>query len=180
MDLNIDQLRQAVAFGIPFVVLDTETTGLNPGGIVEIAAQKFRGANVVSEFHAFVNPGCQIEQGAAFIHGITNEIIQEKGRKVDEVIMEFLNFCGSSTLIGHNIEFDLKFINHHLNQLNLGILKNPYVDTLSLVRRNFSLGTQDNQLTTLASHFGISMEGAHRAMKDVDLTRQIFLKILGV
>lgn len=176
--MNIEQLKQALQFGIPFVVLDTETTGLQPGGIVEIAAQKFRGQNVIAEYHCIVNPECMVESGAAAVHGITNEVILNEGRLVSDVMPEFLDFCGSSTLVGHNIEFDLKFLNHHLRKLSLGDIRNPYVDTLELVRKYFSLGTVNNKLSTIATHFGIDVGGAHRAMKDVDMTRQIFIKIL--
>lgn len=178
--MNIEQIKQALQFGIPFVVLDTETTGLTPGGIVEIAAQKFRGQDLVAEYHCIVDPDCFIEQGASFVHGLTNEMIKNEGRPVSDVIPEFLTFCGSSTLIGHNISFDLKFLNHHCKLLSLNEIKNPYVDTLELVKRHFSLGTSNNQLSTIATHFGIDASGAHRAMKDVDMTRQIFLKMMGM
>ncbi len=176
--MNLQQLKQAIQFGIPFVVLDTETTGLVPGGIVEIAAQKFRSSEVVAEFHSIVDPECFMNQQAAAVHGITYEVIKNEGRKLSEVIPEFVNFCGNATLVGHNIEFDLKFINHHLQNLGLPLLKNSYVDTLSLLRKHVSLGTSNNKLSTIASHFGINSIGSHRAMKDVDMTRQIFIKII--
>ncbi|KKP38558.1 MAG: polymerase III subunit epsilon, DNA polymerase III subunit epsilon protein [Candidatus Peregrinibacteria bacterium GW2011_GWF2_33_10] len=178
--MNIEQLKQALKFGIPFVVLDTETTGLKPGGIIEIAAQKFRGQDVVAEFHFIVNPECFIEQGASFTNGLTHKIVQEQGKAVSEIIPAFVNFCGTSTLVGHNIGFDLKFINHHLRNLNMAELKNPYVDTLELAKKYMSLGTSNNKLGTIASHFGIDISGAHRAMKDVDITRQVFVKMLNL
>lgn len=177
--MNLEQLKQAIQFSIPFIVLDTETTGLTPGGIVEIAAQKFRGNDVVAEFHSIVDPGCPISQDAVFIHGISHEMVKNEGRPYAEVMPEFLEFCGNATLVGHNIDFDLKFINHHLRQIGLPDMSNPKVDTLIMARRHVSLGISNNQLSTIAEYFGVDSSGAHRAMKDVDMTRQIFVKMLG-
>ncbi|OGJ49555.1 hypothetical protein A2335_02115 [Candidatus Peregrinibacteria bacterium RIFOXYB2_FULL_32_7] len=176
--MNLEQLKQAIQFGIPFIVLDTETTGLEPGGIIEIAAQKIRGGQVVDEFHSIVNPDCQIEEGATFWHGLTFDMIQRQGRLVAEVMPDFVKFCGNVTLVGHNIDFDLKFINHHLKNLGLALLKNPTVDTLVLARKYISLGISNNKLSTIAEHFGISSDGAHRAMKDVTMTKEVFLRMI--
>lgn len=171
-----------IFFNKEFIILDTETTGLNPfigDALVEIAAQKIRGGQVLDEFCFVINPGVPCSAGAAAVHGMSDDYICAHGRSLNEVMPAFVKFCGDATLVGHNIvKFDLEFINNHLRQLGLGPLTNEVVDTLDLARKNLVL--PDYQLRTLAEHYKIDYSNAHRALRDVEITREVFWRLTGL
>ena len=163
-----------------FIVVDIETTGLSAykgDAIIELAAERLRGGQVIGEFEHFINPGVPINPDAEAVHGISNFFIQEHGRPLEEIIPKFFQFAQGAVLVGHNIvNFDLSFINKHLDELALPRLESPVVDTLRLARRTLSL--PNYKLGTVARHLGVSYDGAHRAMRDVAITRQVFLELL--
>jgi len=164
---------------IDYVVFDVETTGMKPEdghAIVELAAQRIRDRKVVDTFDTIVNPGRQVEAEAVAVHGITNEVIQKEGRPLIEVIPAFMLFVEDATLVAHNIRFDLSFINSHLNTLGLPPLNNPMIDTLDLARSKVLLGSY--ALGYLAKHFNIPQPTAHRALADVEVTRELLFRLL--
>ncbi|MBI3627103.1 3'-5' exonuclease [Candidatus Uhrbacteria bacterium] len=164
-----------------FVILDTETTGLNPAqgdALVEIAGQRVRGTQVIDQFCQVINPGIPCTNGAASVHGMTEEYIFVHGKPLREVIPAFIKFCDQATLVGHNIiKFDLEFINNHLRQLGLQPMTNPVIDTLHLARKKLNLPSY--KLGDVASHYKVSYSNAHRALRDVEITREIFYHLAG-
>ena len=164
---------------IDYVIFDVETTGMKPENghaIVELAAERVRGREVIDTFDVIVNPGRKVDAEAVAVHGITNEIIAREGHTLDEVIPAFMLFSEGATLVAHNIRFDMSFINKHLKDLGLPPLGNPIVDTLELARAKLMLGSY--ALNYLARHFNIPQPTAHRALADVEVTRQILFKLL--
>lgn len=164
---------------IEYVIFDTETTGMRPQdghAIVEIAAERIRGREVVETFDSIVNPGRKMDPEAAAIHGITQEIIDQEGRPLIEVIPAFMVFCSGATLVAHNIKFDLGFINKHLVDLGLPPLANETLDTIELAKSKVFVASYS--LAYLAKHFAIPQPTAHRALADVQVTRELFFKLL--
>lgn len=165
-----------------FVILDTETTGLNPNlgdCLVELAGQRIRGEEVIGHFSHIINAGVPCKPDAAAIHGISDETIKKEGKTLQEVMPKFVEFCQGATLVGHNvIKFDMEFINNHLRQLGLQPMDNEVIDTLHLARRTLDL--PDYRLKTLAAHYDINYDNAHRAMRDVEITREVFYKLIGL
>ncbi len=164
---------------IEYVIFDVETTGMKPEeghAVVELAAQRIKGREVVDTFSSLVNPGKKIDAEAIAIHGITNEMITKEGKLLIEVMPAFMLFSSGATLVAHNIRFDLSFINHHLRQLGLPTLTNPILDTIDLAKRKVILASYS--LAYLAKHFGISQPQAHRALADVEVTRELLFKLL--
>ncbi len=162
-----------------YVIFDVETTGMKPEeghAIVELAAERVRGREVIETFSSLVNPGRKAETEAIAIHGITNEMIAREGKPLLEVIPAFMLFCEGATLVAHNIKFDLSFINKHLKDLGLPPLNNPLLDTLDLARSKLMLGSY--ALSYLAKHFAVPQPTAHRALADVEVTRQVLFKLL--
>lgn len=158
-----------------YVIFDVETTGMKPEdghAIVELAAQRVHGRQIVDVMETIVNPGVKIDREAQEVHGISNEMVRQQGKKLIEVIPSFVLFCSGATLVAHNISFDLSFVNNHLKQLGLPKLNNPIVDTLELARNKVAVASYS--LGYLARHFNISQPKAHRALVDVDVTRQLF------
>lgn len=164
---------------VEYVIFDVETTGMKPEdghAIVELAAQRVRGGMVVDTFSTIVNPGRHVDPEAVAVHGITNEMIAKEGKPLIEVIPAFMLFCEGATLVAHNIKFDLGFLNSHLRQFGLPPLANATLDTLELARQKVAVASY--ALSYLAKHFGIPQPTAHRALADVEVTRELLFKLL--
>lgn len=162
-----------------FVVLDVETTGFKPEEghvIVEVAAQKIRGEEVVDQFQTLVKADRLLEPWNAEFNGITNELLELEGRHGNEVFPQFREFIGSSVLIGHNVPFDIGFLNSHHVKLGLPVLNNATLDTLELSRRFLIIPSYS--LESVAQYLKVPQPVAHRAMADVETTRQVFLKLV--
>lgn len=163
-----------------YVVFDVETTGMKPEdghAVVELAGQRIQGRSVVSSFDYIVNPGRKVDPEAAAVHGITNEVIAREGKSVIEVMPAFVLFCEGATLVAHNIRFDLGFVNHHLKQLGLPPMPNPGLDTIELAKQK-GVVVASYALSYLAKHFAIPQPKAHRALADVEVTRELLWKLL--
>ena len=165
------------------VVLDTETTGLDPEAghrIVEIACLEL--SNHVptgKKFHSYVNPEREMPAEAFEIHGLAAEFLAKQPRFSD-IAAEFLEFIGSSSLVIHNAEFDLKFINAELARLGRPELPmTRAIDTLQIARRKFP-GAQAS-LDALCRRFEIdnSTRTVHGARLDTALLAQIYLEFVG-
>lgn len=161
-----------------FVILDTETTGLEPEQghtVVEIAAQRIEGRTVVDQFVSFVAPGPVIDPEALAVNGITFEMLA--GAPEPAVVFgKFTDFLGRDALVGHNLPFDLGFVNAHLFKLGRTRLSNPTFDTLDLARRLLILPSY--ALQNVANFLKIERSTAHRALADVETTREVLFKLL--
>ncbi len=164
---------------LDFVVLDVETTGLNASAgdeVIEIAAQKIHGRDVVGEFVSLLKTTKPIPAEATKIHGITQADIDAEGKDVADVIPELIAFVGDCVIIGHNVTFDLGFINEHLKRLGKEPLPNQYIDTLEIAKRYLLLASY--RLSNVAAYLKIPQPSAHRALIDVITTREVFYKLI--
>lgn len=165
-----------------FIVFDTETTGLYPhlgDAIIEIAGLKInKKGEELGVFQKFVHTGIPSHPETIKIHGLTDQFIAKHGRPLKEVMTGFVEFVGETTLVGHNIRgFDMKFVNRHLLQIGLAPMENPLIDTVDLSRQKMPhLGS--HKLGTLANEFGIDYSKAHRAIEDVKINAEVFLRLL--
>lgn len=158
-----------------YVVFDLETTGVSitSDAVVEISAVKARDGSVVEEFSTLVNPGRPMPMSASLVNGITDKML-EGAPAFEEALAEFLEFAGDNVLVGHNIHtFDMKFIYRDAHAFYGRIPDNDYVDTLVLARQYLS-GLSHYRLADLAEHYGLSSEGAHRALNDCYMNQRVF------
>lgn len=166
-----------------FVVFDIETTGLSiqeGAEMIEIAGEKISGNRVIGEFHSLIRPKRPIPAEATAINNITNEMVMERGKPDTIVIPQFLEFIKDSILVGHNIlGFDIFFVNAHVRQLKLPAVNNFAIDTL-IMSRKLIPGLPNYKLGTVANHFNISYDGAHRALRDVQINRDVFLRLIDI
>ena len=165
------------------VVLDTETTGLDPRSghrIVEIGCVELINHMATGKhFHKYLNPERDIPEQASVIHGLTEEFLSSQPVFAD-IAEEFEAFIGDSTLVIHNAEFDLGFINAEREKISQPpIAPDRAIDTVSLARRKFP-GAQAN-LDALCRRFKIdnSNRSLHGALKDARLLAEVYLELIG-
>jgi DNA polymerase-3 subunit epsilon len=160
--------------GAEYVVLDIETTGLSPGrhGITELYAARTDGfGNKKKEFHSLINPGHPIPSFITSLTGITNAMVAD-APPATKIIRDFAKFLPENAiLVGHNLRFDLSFLEYERRKALHSSFSNDTLCTLLLARRVFSPDPLPSyRLGVLANHLQISSLGAHRAQKDVEMT----------
>ncbi|MBT4384615.1 3'-5' exonuclease [Candidatus Peregrinibacteria bacterium] len=163
----------------PFVVVDLETTGLEPklDRIVEIAAVKVKNGVIIEEWDTLVNPGIFIPQITTDISGITSDMVKDSPR-FDEVADEYLKFIGTdSVFVAHNVDFDWRFMNTHLQRHDREEMNNPNLCTFKLAKRVHP-NLPAYGLGALTETFSIDLVQAHRALHDARATAELFLKFL--
>ena len=168
------------------LVLDTETTGLEVGlghriieiGCVELVNRRLTGRN----FHKYINPDREIDDGALEVHGITQEFLSDKPRFAD-IWDEFNEFLQGDELIIHNAPFDVAFLNHEIGLLNLGLPsiqdQSSVVDSLALAREKHP--GQRNSLDALCRRYSIdnSQRVLHGALLDAEILSDVYLLLTG-
>ncbi len=167
------------AFPSEYAVIDVETTGFKPEEghvVIEVAAQKIGRIGVASQFHALVMADRPLAPEVAAFNGITQDLLEREGKPASEVFPTLLAFLGTSVLIGHNVPFDIGFLNSHFLRLGLAPLANQTLDTLELSRRYLIIPSYS--LESVARYLKVPQPVAHRAMADVDTTRQVFMKLV--
>lgn len=161
-----------------YVVFDLETTGINTNydDVIEISAVKVAGGQVIDEFSTLVNPGRHIPDMASSVNGIYDNMVAG-APDFETALGDFLQFVGDSILVGHNIaSFDMKFIWRDAEKYWGLIIENDYIDTLKLARVCLPK-RKGYKLVNLAEHYGISPEGAHRALNDCRMNQQVFERL---
>lgn len=165
------------------IVLDTETTGLDPEdghrlieiGCVEIINYLPTGKNL----HIYINPERDVPAEAVSVHGLTEEFLSDKP-VFAQVYDEFLEFIEGASLVIHNAEFDLKFLNYELKKVgHKGLGNFKVVDTLLMARKKFP-GAPAN-LDALCRRFSIdnSARELHGALLDSEILAEVYLELLG-
>lgn len=160
------------------IVLDTETTGLDPKQghrIIEVAAIEMDGRKISDRtFHRYLNPEREIDEGAAAVHGLTLERLQNEA-KFAEIAPALLEFIAGAQLIIHNAPFDIGFLNAELTLAGLPALSNPVIDTLK-VAKELHPGKKNN-LNALCDRYFIdnSHRTLHGALLDTELLAEVYL-----
>lgn len=165
------------------IILDTETTGLDPRSghrIIEIGMIEMIDKVVTGEkFHFYINPERDVPLEAYRIHGISTEFLYDKPL-FSAISDEFLRFISDSTLVIHNASFDMKFINHELSIINQpSIDMASVIDTLAIARKKFP-GAKVS-LDALCKKFSIdnSSRNFHGALLDAKLLSEVYVELTG-
>ena len=169
-----------------YIILDTETTGLEVEQghrVIEIGAVLLNDRKKSEEhFHSYLNPERLIDEEASKVHGISNQDLEDKPL-FQEIAEEFLEFIQGSTLVIHNADFDIGFLN---NELNLVSSKYPkleeiceVIDSLSLAREKFP--GQRNSLDALANRFDVTGYDRtyHGALLDANILADVYMLLTG-
>lgn len=166
------------------IVLDTETTGMDPATgdrIVEIGCVELENHMPTGRtYHQYINPQREMSAEVIAVHGLTTEFLSDKPT-FDQIADDFLSFLGDEyRLIIHNAAFDMKFLNAELEWANKPILSNDCViDTLLMARQKFP-GAKAN-LNALCKRFGVdnSSRTVHGALLDSELLAEVYLELIG-
>jgi DNA polymerase-3 subunit epsilon len=161
------------------VVLDLETTGASPNdcAITEVGAVKYCGGELLGRFETLVNPGVPIPPFITVLTGITEAMLLPAPR-IDEVLPPLLEFIGGAVIVGHNIRFDISFLDAALVAQGYPRLEQRRVDTIGLARRLVRDDVPDLKLATLARHLRVSVAPCHRAYADAAATAEVLHALL--
>jgi DNA polymerase-3 subunit epsilon len=159
---------------VTFVVVDVETTGWEPGpdALTEVAAVRFTGGELGGSFHSLVNPGVPIPPFVSQLTGIDDEMVRDSP-DIAAVLPRLIDMIGDGVLVGHNVGFDLSFIDAALESTSSEPLANPVVDTLHLARRLVQDDVVNCKLVTLAKRLRLDHLPKHRALEDVLATADL-------
>ena len=165
------------------IILDTETTGLDPATgdrIVEIGAvELLNHLPTGNTFHVYINPERDMPKEAEAVHGLSSVFLRDKP-VFAAIAQDFLDFLGDSVLIIHNASFDMAFINAELGFLRLpSIPPERVIDTLHIARQKHPGAA--NSLDALCRRYGVdnSKRTKHGALLDSELLAEVYLELIG-
>ena len=169
--------KSLLEFPDSYVVLDIETTGLDPrfDEIIEIAGIKYQGGMESGRFQSLVKPENEIDSFITELTGITNEMVKQ-APKIETILPSFLSFLGNSIIVGHNVHFDINFIYDNVEYLKLPTFTNDFVDTMRISRRLYK-DLENHKLSTLVSFLQVGNSIEHRALADCIATHECFVKM---
>ena len=154
------------------VVIDVETTGFDPKmtDLLEVAAVKIKGTKIVDRWSTLVNPGRPIVGNQ--MHGITDADVKD-APSAKEAVDQLLGFVGDAKVVGHNVGFDLGFVEAAKGD-GFRFAPGSYLDTLVIAREGYP-GSESYKLADLAKFFGVELSQRHRALPDAEATANLLL-----
>ena len=164
---------------VTFCVVDLETTGGSPASceITEVGAVLVRRGECLGRFQTLVNPGVPIPPEITYLTGITEALVAP-APTIDSVLPSLLEFIGEAVIVGHNIRFDLGFLNAAAERLGYPRLANRSVDTCALARRLVRDEVPNCKLGTLADRLRLDHRPSHRALDDALATTDLLHVLL--
>jgi len=168
------------------IVLDTETTGLEPSqghriieiGCVELINRRLTGNN----YHQYLQPDREIDEGALQVHGISNEFLKDKPH-FNDIVDDLMSYLKGAELVIHNAPFDVGFLNHELNSAakGLGVIADhcAVIDTLVMARKMHP--GQKNNLDALCKRYDVNntQRDLHGALLDAEILSEVYLRMTG-
>ena len=160
-----------------YVLVDIETTGLSPtkNEIIEIGAIKVKENRIIDTFNTLLKIDGYLNPFITRLTGITNEMLRE-GAEQKEALESFINFTGEEIIVGHNVNFDINFIYDKCQKYLDYYLNNDFVDTMRIAKHLLP-GVDNYKLGTLANYFDVDYSNAHRGLKDVEITYEVYNKM---
>ena len=168
------------------IVLDTETTGLEPSqghriieiGCVELINRRFTGNN----YHQYIQPDREIDEGAQQVHGISTEFLKDKPR-FEDVVADLMQYLKGAELVIHNAPFDVGFLDHELRMIGeeQGAIKDHCTVTDTLVMARKMHPGQKNNLDALCKRYDVnnSHRDLHGALLDAEILAEVYLRMTG-
>ena len=166
--------KSIIDFPSTYIVVDIETTGLSPiyCEIIEISAIKYDGEREIDKFSTLVNPFEEIDPFITSLTGISNDMVKD-APDISEAILKFHSFIGNDILVGYNVGFDINFLYDNLKNCHDMILSNPWINIQRFAKKLLP-DLESYAQTNVASYYNISVEGAHRATTDCEITHLLY------
>lgn len=173
--------KRSSTFPDPYVVIDVETSGLNPEEheIIELGAILVEAHCIKERFSLLVRPQKGITSPIEGLTGITNTMLQKEGVEISLAMPRFIAFLRDLPVVSHNVDFDYGFLRRACAVCNLPLLSNRSIDTLTLSRRKIKK-VDNYKLSTLAKHFAIATTQIHRSLADCEITYQLYEKLINL
>lgn len=167
---------------VPIAVVDTETTGVSAAfgdRIIEVGIARIERGEIVAEYEQLIDPGRRISGGVSALTGISQSMVAGKPRFVDQ-LPAMLSILEGAAILGHNVGFDLSFLNAEFRRATLSIGQAlgmvPILDTVRIARRRFGRG--GNSLPILSRRLGVEPTASHRALADAQTTAAVFERLM--
>ena len=156
-----------------------ETTGLTPetDHIIEIACVKVRNGIVIAELEYLVRCNIPIPDFISKLTGISENELIEKGISLEEAVSETFQFIGNDCIIGHNVAFDILFLQNASSKLSMNCPEIIAIDTYLLAKEKLKDAVSNFRLESLARYYQIADKQAHRALTDARITAQLYIKL---
>lgn len=169
--------KSIIDFPDDYIVLDLETTGLEPqfDNIIEFAALKVRGGAVVDTFQTLIKPYDEIDDFITELTGITNEMLSSAPMP-ETVFPRIKSFVGDDIVVGHNVNFDINFLYDWFETILKEPFTNNYIDTMRISRKVFP-ELSHHRLKDISDVLKISPNGFHRALCDCQTTFDCFIEM---
>lgn len=166
-----------IGFPKNFVIVDLETTGLFPeyDSIIEVACLKVRDMQVIDSFQSLIHSDFPLDEFIVELTGITSDMLKA-APPISEVLPLVKDFIGGYIVLGHNAGFDVNFLYDAFDNID-HVFSNNFVDTLRLARRIVP-ALDHHRLSDIAAHYGITVEGEHRALADCKTTFEIYANLM--
>jgi DNA polymerase III subunit epsilon len=173
------RILDAALFDVCFAVVDVETTGGSPddAALTEIAAAKYQGGQCMGSFQTLVDPCRAVPPLITLLTGISDDMVRD-APSVPSVLPSFLEFVHGTVVVGHNVSFDLAFLDAALTGSGRPPLPNTSVDTLALARRLLVPDVPNCRLRTLAAMLELEHRPSHRALDDVLATADLLHRLI--
>lgn len=167
-------LRGINMLPLDYVVFDIETTGFTPNyaEIIEIGALKCRNAEITDEFHSYICPDCgYIPRAITNLTGITYSMVCDSPG-FEDTVPAFIEFVGNMPVVGHNVRFDMRFIQTYARACSWDFEPSDVIDTVPLARKKIK-DIPNHKLETIKQYFDIDLP-SHNALDDCRVTQYLF------
>ena len=170
--------NHAVLLDNTYVIFDVETTGLSAiyDKVIELSAVKMKDGEVLERFDEFIDPGFPLSEQTTQLTSITDEMVHGS-KSEEEVFKMFKDFCDGCIIAGHNVSFDMGFMNTGYLRHKMSEITEPVIDTLPLARFLYP-NLRGYRLNTLSKRFKVALEHHHRANYDAEATGHLLYKFL--
>ncbi|MBQ3177562.1 MAG: exonuclease [Clostridia bacterium] len=169
--------KSIIGFPLDYVLLDLETTGLDPlyDEIIEFAALRIRDGSVSNVFQTLIKPSNEIPDYITELTGITNEMVADSP-SIEEVINDIYDFIGNDIVVAHNSHFDINFLYDNILQNINKHFSNNHINTVRIARKCLP-EIPHHRLSDLVAHLNIKTENSHRALSDCYATYECVQKL---
>ena len=175
----VDDIEVNPVFPDTYCVFDLETTGFSPekqDKITEIAICKVKNGEIIDEYTTFINPERNIPFNVQKLTHITDDMVKD-APTIEEALPDILDFIEGTTLVAHNADFDISFLNYFIEKEGYKERFTNYIIDTLMIAREIYYYLPNKKLGTIVEDLGIELEGAHRAINDTRATAKMFVRM---